>query len=142
MRNRGLVCTSTSCLVSIRASVYKGGCGVRGLRVRGECEVGQRRWNGRVGGCRRPCKNKELIFFLLRVKVSIGGRDSFATRLFLRRLELMDVFGCRSIFQGSGKLPYEKVYFANVKEKKEGERLNSMYPIKDASALIIVFLTS
>ena len=62
----------------ISDAVYKERCGVRGL-----C-----RWkyveNARLGkedgtGCHRPCKNKELVFFLVRKSVNTGG--VFATLL-------------------------------------------------------------
>lgn len=39
-------------------------------------------------GCRRPCKNKELVFFLVRKSVNTGG--VFATPAALRCVELMD----------------------------------------------------
>lgn len=57
--------------------VIKEGCGVReGLRVRGECEVGQRRWNGVATD---HVKTKSWYFSCC-VKVSIG--ETLATRLF------------------------------------------------------------
>jgi len=40
-------------------------------------------------GCRRPCKNKELVFFLVRKSVNTSG--VFATPIPRRCVELMDV---------------------------------------------------
>lgn len=62
-------------------AVYEG-CAVESTRrMRGWARKMER-------GCRRPCKNKELVFFLVRKSVNTGG--VFATPAALRCVELMD----------------------------------------------------
>jgi len=78
-RSRALVCTSTS-----RAVSYIWRCVQRGIRcTRASAVESTRRMRGWARkmerGCRRPCKNKELVFFLVRKSVNTSG--VFATRL-------------------------------------------------------------
>lgn len=86
------------------------------LRVRGECEARKME-----RGCHQPCKNKELVFFL--VRKSVNRRDSCDPAV-LRCIELMNVFRYKSVFQThKWKVKIRKGISREWKKKKtEGEK--------------------
>jgi len=93
------------------------------LKVRRECEVWARKMER---ACRRrPCKNKELVFFLVRKSVNAG--EALATRLLFvasngRMCTSIEVWSFRS-----GVSDYEKVCLSRI--GKSSQSLNSVYPI-------------